>query len=188
MTASRGLENYSTALSRYVAVIDDSETAIISSCFNSYSDIHVHLTTFPEMSTTFHRMLKNYALLSMRRYLTPPSYPILFPFLFLIIVGVPEEKKQGRVRSLPTLTSLQMNAARTVPNSPAQPMEPLKVVNAKPAVLLRILIVEDSLPIMKVVCQMLKQKGELNSAFLTSSCSPQSERVIMCWQTTPTSC
>lgn len=135
-------------------------------------------------------MLRHYPLLSMRRYLTLPSHPLFFLFLLsFLLVGPPaEEKIPGRVRSLPTLTSLQMSTGRPFPNSPALPLEPFKVMNVKPAVLLRILIVEDSLPIMKVVCQMLKQKGELDSAFLTSSFPPQSDRVIKCCQTALTSC
>jgi hypothetical protein len=51
----------------------------------------------------------------------------------------------------------------------------------EPLVLLRILIVEDSLPIMKVVCQMLKQKGDLS--FQTPSCLflSDSESIFFLW-------
>jgi hypothetical protein len=55
-----------------------------------------------------------------------------------------------------------MTSARAISTSLVLPLEPSKVPNVvkEPVILLRILIVEDSLPIMKVVCQMLKQKGE----------------------------
>jgi hypothetical protein len=94
-----------------------------------------------------------------------------------------EEKRLGRARTLPTLTSLQMGSARTVSNSLVLPLEPLKLMNIvkDPLVLLRILIVEDSLPIMKVVCQMLKQKGDLS--FIISSCLflSESESIFLLW-------
>jgi hypothetical protein len=94
-----------------------------------------------------------------------------------------EEKRLGRARTLPTLTSLQMGSARTVSNSLVLPLEPLKLMNIvkDPLVLLRILIVEDSLPIMKVVCQMLKQKGDLS--FIISSCLflSDSESIFLLW-------
>ena len=64
-----------------------------------------------------------------------------------------------------------MTSARAISTSLVLPLEPSKVPNVvkEPVILLRILIVEDSLPIMKVVCQMLKQKGE--RSILTSSYS-----------------
>jgi hypothetical protein len=72
-----------------------------------------------------------------------------------------------------------MGSARTVSNSLVLPLELLKLTNIvkEPVVLLRILIVEDSLPIMKVVCQMLKQKGD-DSSLISSSSFPLESKAI----------